>query len=73
MDGSICPKGQAGLQTAYDPYRIRKVLKHIEPERVTITTDCGMKALHRFNALAARMELERRRAHLDELYLALED
>jgi len=27
VDGSICPKGQAGLQTAYDPYRIRKVLK----------------------------------------------
>jgi tetrathionate reductase subunit A len=26
-DGAICPKGQAGLQTAYDPYRIRKVLK----------------------------------------------
>lgn len=27
VNGSICPKGQAGLQTAYDPYRIRKVLK----------------------------------------------
>jgi len=27
VDGSLCPKGQAGLQTAYDPYRIRKVLK----------------------------------------------
>ena len=27
VDGSICPKGQAGLQTAYDPYRLRKVLK----------------------------------------------
>jgi anaerobic selenocysteine-containing dehydrogenase len=27
VDGSICPKGQAGLQSAYDPYRIRKVLK----------------------------------------------
>lgn len=27
VDGAICPKGQAGLQTAYDPYRIRKVLK----------------------------------------------
>jgi anaerobic selenocysteine-containing dehydrogenase len=24
---AICPKGQAGLQPAYDPYRIRKVLK----------------------------------------------
>ena len=23
VDGWICPKGQAGLQSAYDPYRIR--------------------------------------------------
>lgn len=27
VDGAICPKGQAGIQSAYDPYRIRKVLK----------------------------------------------
>jgi anaerobic selenocysteine-containing dehydrogenase len=27
VDGSICPKGQSGLQSAYDPYRLRKVLK----------------------------------------------
>ena len=27
LKGSICPKGQAGMQTAYDPYRIMKVLK----------------------------------------------
>lgn len=27
IDGSLCPKGQSGLQTAYDPYRLRKVLK----------------------------------------------
>jgi anaerobic selenocysteine-containing dehydrogenase len=27
VDGSLCPKGQAGMQTAYDPYRLRKVLK----------------------------------------------
>lgn len=27
VDGALCPKGQAGLQTVYDPYRIRKVLK----------------------------------------------
>jgi len=25
--GALCPKGQAGLQTAYDPYRIVRVLK----------------------------------------------
>lgn len=27
INGSLCPKGQAGLQTAYDPYRVVKVLK----------------------------------------------
>jgi anaerobic selenocysteine-containing dehydrogenase len=27
IEGALCPKGQAGLQTAYDPYRIVKVLK----------------------------------------------
>jgi anaerobic selenocysteine-containing dehydrogenase len=27
LDAAICPKGHAGIQTAYDPYRIRKVLK----------------------------------------------
>ncbi len=27
IDGGICPKGQAGVQSLYDPYRITKVLK----------------------------------------------
>jgi tetrathionate reductase subunit A len=27
VDGVLCPKGQAGIQSVYDPYRIRKVLK----------------------------------------------
>lgn len=27
VEGAICPKGQAGLQTAYDPYRLVSVLK----------------------------------------------
>ncbi|RMF15130.1 MAG: molybdopterin oxidoreductase [Candidatus Dadabacteria bacterium] len=27
LDGKLCPKGQAGLQTLYDPYRLTKVLK----------------------------------------------
>ena len=29
VDAAICPKGQAGLQAYYDPYRIRKVLKRV--------------------------------------------
>ena len=31
IDGAICPKGQAGIQTVYDPYRIRKVFKRAGP------------------------------------------
>jgi anaerobic selenocysteine-containing dehydrogenase len=27
IEGALCPKGQAAIQTAYDPYRIVKVLK----------------------------------------------
>ena len=27
LEGGICPKGQAGIQSAYDPYRITSVLK----------------------------------------------
>uniref|UniRef100_E6QMN8 Molybdopterin oxidoreductase n=1 Tax=mine drainage metagenome TaxID=410659 RepID=E6QMN8_9ZZZZ len=31
VDGSICCKGQAGVQSQYDPYRLRKVLKRAGP------------------------------------------
>lgn len=31
VDGALCPKGQSGIQTVYDPYRIRKVLKRAGP------------------------------------------
>lgn len=27
IDGGVCPKGQAGIQSLYDPYRVTKVLK----------------------------------------------
>ncbi|RMF59705.1 MAG: molybdopterin oxidoreductase, partial [Calditrichaeota bacterium] len=27
IDGGLCPKGQAGIQSLYDPYRVTKVLK----------------------------------------------
>ena len=29
VDGGLCPKGQAGHQGAYDPYRITRVLKRV--------------------------------------------
>ncbi len=31
MDGHLCPKGQAGVQIYYDPYRVRRVLKRAGP------------------------------------------
>ncbi|MDE3102718.1 MAG: molybdopterin-dependent oxidoreductase [Chloroflexota bacterium] len=31
VDGSVCPKGQDGVQTLYDPYRLRTVLKRAGP------------------------------------------
>ncbi len=31
IDGKLCPKGVAGLQSLYDPYRITKVLKRAGP------------------------------------------
>ncbi len=31
IDGKVCAKGQAGIQTLYDPYRLRKVLKRVGP------------------------------------------
>jgi anaerobic selenocysteine-containing dehydrogenase len=49
VDGAICPKGQAGLQTAYDPYRIRKVLKRAgkrgENKWVTISFEQAVKEI----------------------------
>jgi len=30
-DGKLCPKGQSGIQTYYDPFRVRKVLKRAGP------------------------------------------
>jgi len=31
IDGKLCAKGQSAIQTYYDPYRIRKVLKRVGP------------------------------------------
>lgn len=31
VDGKSCCKGQAGIQSVYDPYRLRKVLKRVGP------------------------------------------
>ncbi|MBI5916024.1 MAG: molybdopterin-dependent oxidoreductase [Bacteroidetes bacterium] len=31
VEGALCPKGQSGMMTNYDPHRIRKVLKRVGP------------------------------------------
>jgi anaerobic selenocysteine-containing dehydrogenase len=31
IDAKLCPKGQASIQTLYDPYRLRKVIKRVGP------------------------------------------
>jgi tetrathionate reductase subunit A len=49
VDGALCPKGQSGLQTAYDPYRIRKVLKRAgkrgENQWVTISFEQAIREI----------------------------
>jgi anaerobic selenocysteine-containing dehydrogenase len=49
IDGAICPKGQAGLQSVYDPYRTRKVLKRAgkrgENKWVSIPFDQAVKEI----------------------------
>ncbi len=49
VDVPICPKGQSGLQTAYDPYRITKVLKRAgkrgENKWVTISFDKAIEEI----------------------------
>ena len=49
VDGALCPKGQSGIQTAYDPYRIRKVLKRAgkrgENKWVTIPFEQAIKEI----------------------------
>ncbi len=44
--------------------RIHKVLEHIEPERVYLTTDCGLKALPRFCAIEKLKALSRAAARV---------
>ncbi len=44
--------------------RIHRVLEHIEPERVTLSTDCGLKALPRFCAYEKLRALSRAAARV---------
>ena len=65
VDGSICPKGQAGLQTAYDPYRLRKVLKRAgkrgENKWVTIPFEQAIQEICEGGKLFAKIPGEENR------------
>ncbi|MFZ5587868.1 MAG: molybdopterin-dependent oxidoreductase [Thermodesulfobacteriota bacterium] len=49
IEGALCPKGQAGIQTLYDPYRVVKVLKRAgkrgENQWQTIAFDQAIKEI----------------------------
>jgi tetrathionate reductase subunit A len=78
VDAAICPKGQAGVQTAYDPYRITKVLKRAgkrgEGMWSTIPFDRAVDEIVSGGALFAHVPGEENRnvAGLKEIY-ALRD
>lgn len=65
VDGAICPKGQAGIQTAYDPYRIRKVLKRAgkrgENKWVTVPLEQAIKEIVEGGKLFAHVPGEENR------------
>mgnify|MGYP005848125237 CR=1 FL=1 len=75
VNGVICPKGQAGIQTAYDPYRVVKVLKRAgargEGKWTTIPFDQAITEIAEGGALFPQ-DGGRRVTGLRELY-ALKD
>ena len=46
IDGKLCPKGQAGIQTYYDPYRVRKVLKRDGRTRLEPVEEHPLRPVH---------------------------
>jgi tetrathionate reductase subunit A len=61
--GRMCPKGQAGVQTLYDPYRVKQPLKRVGPrgsgkwqgiswEQALDEIAAKLKTLRRFDVLA---------------------
>ncbi len=65
VDGGLCPKGQAGLQTAYDPYRLRKVLKRAgkrgENKWITIPFEQAIREICEGGRLFANLPGEEQR------------
>ncbi len=65
IEGALCPKGQAGIQTLYDPYRIRKVLKRAgkrgENKWITIPFEQAIKEIVDGGKLFAHVKGEENR------------
>ncbi|MDF2499441.1 MAG: Tat (twin-arginine translocation) pathway signal sequence [Anaerosporomusa subterranea] len=65
VDGALCPKGQAGVQIYYDPYRIRKVLKRAgkrgENKWVTVPFDQAITEIVEGGKLFAKVPGEENR------------
>lgn len=78
IDAGLCPKGQAGMQATYDPYRLVKVLKRAgkrgENKWTTIPFDQAVDEIVKGGKLFAHVPGEENRtvAGLDELW-ALRD
>jgi len=75
-DGKLCPKGQSGIQTYYDPYRIRKVLKRVgkrgENKWQVISFDQFVQEVVQGGALFQEIGDDRHYPGFDEVY-ALRD
>jgi len=65
VDGAICPKGQSAHQGAYDPYRIRKVLKRAgkrgDGKWVSVPFDQAVSEIVNGGALFAHVAGEEKR------------
>lgn len=78
VDSAICPKGQAGIQTAYDPYRLAKVIKRAgrrgENKWTTIAFDQAISEIVNGGRLFAHVPGEEQRevTGLKDIY-ALKD
>lgn len=65
MDAPLCPKGQSGIQTLYDPYRIIKVLKRAgkrgEGKWITIPFDKAIEEIVNGGNLFSKVPGEEKR------------
>lgn len=73
IDAKLCPKGQAGIQSLYDPYRIVKVLKRNGPRGSnkwkTVSFDKAIEEIVTGGKLFASIGEDRHVPGLKEIYV----